>query len=557
MRDRKNKKTHTEDTKKTGKLPSSGIPRATEESGPFIFPGLEDAGIGPAKQDLYGDGWDDPDEEDLLYDSPDDHPDVPGGDDVLPGGSPGRLNGPFRFIAGAFILMFLLLIGNLVYFNVREKDSVLNSPYNRRQNSQAERVIRGMIKSVDGEILARTERDEEGNETRVYPYSNLFAHTVGYMTHGKSGLESVANYQLLTAHNNIIDQVINEFLKKKNPGDTVVTTMNASLQEACYYALGDYRGAVIVLDPGTGAIKAMVSKPDFDPNTLAYVWDDMVSDPSNSQLLNRATQGLYPPGSMFKIVTALSYYRRYGTFSGFTYDCTGEFSIDDSTVHCYKGTAHGEETFEEAFAHSCNTAFSKIGLALGAGRLSDTAKDMLFSKRLPCELYSSRTKWQLTSSSDDIELVQTAFGQGKTLTTPYHMALLCSAIANHGIIMTPYLTDHIENHQGKRISTTSPSRYKRIMTEEEADVLSSLMEKVVQSGTAAELSGRDYTVAGKTGSAEYYRSDGSMGTHSWFVGFTNPGDPDIVIVVLAENGGAGSSTAVPIAGEILRSYYGY
>ncbi len=589
MRNRRNPEPNTAGKRKKSGEPgrSAGPSRATGESGPLIYPGMEDAGIGSV---IYTDGepYDEDDafsdEDDAFFDG--DGVFSEGDDDEFGGDEPGaagpddgddedtdddedaedegeglfarkrrRRNGPFLFISAAFILLFLLLMGHLVCFNLFEKDRILNSPYNKRQNSQADRVIRGPIVSIDGSTLAKTNVYEGGTEERVYPYANIFAHTVGFSTHGKSGLESIANYQLLTAHNNIIDQIINEFRKKKNPGDTVVTTLNASLQETCYYALGDYRGAVVVLDAKTGAVRAMVSKPDFDPNTLASVWDEMVSDSSNSQLLNRATQGLYPPGSTFKIVTALSYFRAYNTFSGFEYDCTGEFEVGDSVVHCYQGASHGLEDFAGAFAHSCNTAFSEIGLKLGASRLTSTAKDMMFGESLPCELNASRPRWQLEVPADDVDLVQTAFGQGKTLTTPYHMALICSAIANKGVVMSPYLIDHVENNQGHVISRNSPSRYRRIMTEEEAAELTALMKQVVSGGTASALSGRVYEAAGKTGSAEYYKSDGSIGTHSWFVGFTNPDDPDLIIAVLAENGGAGSSTAVPIAEEILDSYY--
>lgn len=561
---RKEKNNRKQDAGLTEPFIPSGSVRPTDESGPLIYPGMEDRGIGSVIMDY--DGFDDFDENDDELDE----------DEIIPADASlseeaeeeeplntesetekriRRKNGPFRFISYATIILFFLLMAHLIYFNIREKDAVLNSPYNRRQNSQADRVIRGDIRSIDGSTLARTETDDEGNEIREYPYSNIFAHTVGFVTHGKSGLESVANYQLLTAHNNIIDQIINEFLKKKNPGDTVVTTLNAGIQESSYYALGDYRGAVIVMNPATGAVRAMVSKPDFDPNTLAWVWDEMVSDSSNSQLLNRAVQGLYPPGSTFKIVTSLSYYRKYNTFSNYHYNCTGEFEVDDTVVHCYNGTAHGEEDFASAFAHSCNTAFSEIGLMLGSGSLSSTASDLMFGERMPGELNQSRTRWQLSSSSDDIELVQTAFGQGKTLTTPMHMALICSAVANHGVVMNPYLIDHVENRSGDVISRVKPSRYKRIMTEEEAEQLKKLMVGVVEEGTASALLGNGYKAAGKTGSAEYVKSDGTIGTHSWFVGFTNPDDPELVIVVLAENGGAGSSTAVPIAEEILNSIY--
>ncbi len=553
--------------------------RPTPESGPLIYPGMEDAGIGSVidEDPDYSGGFDpdgsdeggfsggaghraDPD--DIYggpdggepYDDPDDEADGPDGDEERDRRRLRRINGPYRFIALAFIILFIMLMANLIRFNIYEKDAILNNPNNRRQNAQAERVVRGPIVSSDGVVLARTEVYGDGTEERVYPGYNVFAHVVGYTSRGKTGLESIANYQLLTAHNNIIDQIINDFRNKKNPGDTVVTTIDASLQQRCYEALGDRRGAVVAIDPRTGAVRAMVSKPDFDPNSIADIWDEMISDPSNSQLLNRATQGLYPPGSTFKIVTSLSYLRAYNAFDSFRYNCTGEFTVDDSTVHCYNNTAHGEETFSEAFAHSCNTAFSEIGLMLGTSKLSDTAKELMFGEKMPSELYSSRTRWQLNSSSDDIELVQTAFGQGKTLTTPYHMALIAAAIANRGVVMTPYLIERVENSGGSVISRTSSSRYRRIMSESEAARLTQLMETAVTDGTASLLSDYGISAAGKTGSAEYYRENGSMGTHSWFVGFTNPGNPDLVIAVLAEDGGAGSSTAVPIAAEILDGF---
>ena len=463
--------------------------------------------------------------------------------------------GPYLFISIAFGLIFLLLIVHLIYFNLEMKDDILNSPYNKRQNLQSEHVVRGRILSADGATLAVTKTNDEGEEYRSYPFANVFAHVVGFASHGKSGIEQTANYMLLTSHTNIIDQVINEFLKKKNQGDDVITTLNSSLQEAAYHALGDYRGAVIVMNPKTGAILSMVSKPDFDPNTISYVWDDMVSDSTSSQLVNRATQGLYPPGSTFKIITATSYYREHHTFEGFEYNCTGEFEIEDSIVHCYKGAVHGIEDFKSAFAHSCNTAFSQVGLDLGANRLTAAAKSLLFGEAMPIDLYSSKSRWSLTEEDGDVMLVQTAFGQGKTLVTPFHMALIVSAIANKGVLMNPYLIERVENSSGKTVSQAKPSVYRTLFTGEEAAALTDLMVAVVEEGSASELSWLGIPAAGKTGSAEYVRKDGTIGTHSWFVGFMHPDDPDLVIAVIAEDGGAGSTTAVPIASSILEAFY--
>ena len=218
--------------------------------------------------------------------------------------------------------------------------------------------------SSDGEILAQTNVSDDGTEERSYPYSNIFAHVVGYDTNGKSGLESEANFQLLSSHEFFLTQIKNEFMGAKNVGDTVVSTLNADLQTTAYNSLGDRRGAVVVIQPSTGKILAMVSKPDFDPNTIAANWEQLVNDETNSSLLNRATMGQYPPGSTFKIVTALTYLRQHGTFNGFSYDCQGSITKEDHTIQCYGGTVHGQEDFYAAFAKSCNCAFAEMGTQL-------------------------------------------------------------------------------------------------------------------------------------------------------------------------------------------------
>ncbi|MDO4614028.1 MAG: penicillin-binding transpeptidase domain-containing protein [Lachnospiraceae bacterium] len=463
---------------------------------------------------------------------------------------------PFLFVSYAFVAIFVALIVYIGYFNVRLRDDILNSPYNRRQNDNAVYVVRGEILAKDGTVLAETELDDDGVERRFYPEENKYAHVVGFTANGKSGLESLLNYDLLAAHNNILDRVINEFQGEKNPGDNVVTTLDTELQDVAYEALGDWDGAAVVLEPDTGNVLAMVSKPDFDPNTIAEEWEELVADDSNSQLVNRATQGKYPPGSTFKIVTALAYYRAEGNIEDFFYDCDGSFTVDDNnTVHCFNSYAHGEEDLTEAFANSCNSAFSEIGLEVGARALGDTAEDLLFQEKLPCDIAYSRSAFTLSSGAGDASVVQTAFGQGDTLVSPYHLALIASAIANDGVLMKTNFVDHIESDTGAVVKETKPSQYKTLMTEDEADVLTELMKAVVDEGTASALQGLDYSVACKTGSAEFEMSDGELGTHSWFVGFSDPDDPDIVVAVITENGGTGSSTSLPIAKQIFDAYY--
>ena len=460
-------------------------------------------------------------------------------------------NRSYTCVSVFFVAIFMGLIGYLIYFNTVKSDDFINSPYNTRQDTFSDRVVRGSILSSDGEVLAQTNVSEDGTEERSYPYGNTFAHVVGYDTNGKSGLESEANFQLLSSHEFFLNQIRNEFMGTKNTGDSVVSTLSADLQTTAYNSLGDRRGAVVALEPSTGKILAMVSKPDFDPNTISENWDSLVNDETNSSLLNRATMGQYPPGSTFKVVTALDYFRTHGSFNGFSFDCQGSITKEGHTIQCYNGNVHGTEDFYTAFANSCNCAFAEIGTELGGASLLKTSEDLLFNKKLPLNSYR-KSSFSLNGSSGIPLIMQTAIGQGNTLVSPMHMALITSTIANNGVLMKPYLIDKVVNANGDTIKTTEPTTYKRLMTGNEAAILGKLMKGVVESGTASALNGRGYTVAGKTGSAEY---DENGSSHSWFIGYSNVDDPDLVVAVIVEGGGTGSEAAVPIAADLFDAYH--
>lgn len=452
-----------------------------------------------------------------------------------------------------FVFIFLALIGYMVYFNVYLSEDFMNSPYNKRQDKYEERVVRGDIRSSDGETLATTQVDAEGNEYRVYPYEDVFAHVVGYVSNGKSGLETLGNYQMLSSHAFVLEQVQKEFQDQKNVGDTVVSTLDTKLQRAAYDALGSYNGAIVVMEPDTGKILAMVSKPDFNPNTLAADWEELVADESNTNLLNRATQGMYAPGSTFKIVTSLAYMREHNNLDDFTFDCEGELTNGGYTIHCYNNNVHGHENFATSFAKSCNSAFAQIGIDLKRKNLTTVPDELLFNSKLPIDLPYSKSKFTLEKNSADALVMQTAIGQGDTLTSPMHMAMITSAIANGGNLMKPYLIDYVESYTGSQVKKYSPSIYKNLMTASEAQTLSNLMQGVVQEGTGSALNGQSYTAAGKTGTAEHGDMTGSP--HAWFVGFSNVDNPDIVVSVIAESAGTGSDVAVPIAKQIFDAYY--
>ncbi len=450
------------------------------------------------------------------------------------------------------VVLFLGLVGYLVKFTIYDAPEVINSPYNKRTSALSEKILRGSIRSANDKVLAESTVDEDGDEHREYPYENMFAHVVGYDTHGKAGLESACNYDLLTSHEQIVEQLKDGVSGEKSVGDTIVTTLDTRLQKAAYNALDDYRGAVVAIEPKTGKVRAMVSKPDFDPNELDDIWEEINSDEDNSCLLNRATQGLYPPGSTYKLITALEYIQEHpGSYGDFSYDCTGETVVDSVRISCYEGEEHGEVDLDKAFTKSCNTAFVTLGSTLNLKRFADLNATCLFGQKIPFDLSVKQSRFDLDEDSKKSEVPQTVIGQGNTLMTPFHNALLMCAIANDGMLMRPYLVERIESSDGVTIEEKKPQEYRRLAEKKEAKTLRKMLEHVVTDGTGRVLETDLYTAAGKTGTAE---NEGER-SHSWFFGYSNVDDPDLVVCVIVENSGAGSEYAAPIAKEVFDSYY--
>lgn len=451
-----------------------------------------------------------------------------------------------------FVTLFLVMMGYLVYFNIVKSKEVVNSTYNIRQDLMAERVTRGNIVDKNGEILAQTVTNEDGSQTRQYPDGEVFAHVVGYAAKGKSGLESTQNFNLLTSNAFFLEKLANEFKDQKNTGDTVVTTLDSNLQNAAYNALGDNKGAVVVMEPSTGKILAMVSKPSFDPNAVAENWEALNNDPDSS-LLNRAMLGQYTPGSTFKLVTTLEFMRENPDYGNYAFDCDGEFTQGNATIHCYASTAHGQENLADSVANSCNSSFSNIGLQLDKSKWKSTTKDLLFDSKLPSDLKYRESNFRLTKDATDADTMMTAIGQGETQVSPYHMALIVSSIANGGKLMKPYLVDQITNYAGTTVKKYMPESYKELMTSTEAAQLTEYMKAVVDYGTGASLSNSLYSVAGKTGTAEV--SMDKTKVHSWFVGFSNVENPELVVSVCVEDADTASITGVSVAKQIFDAYY--
>ena len=461
-------------------------------------------------------------------------------------------NKEFASVTYFFVSVFLVMMGYIVYFHAVKSKDMINSPYNVRLDSMSDRVVRGKILDCDGEVLAETKIAKDGSESRNYPYGKLYGHVVGYDTMGKYGLESTANFYLLTSNAFFLEKISREFQEEKNIGDNVITTLDTNLQQAAYNALGSHKGAAIVMEASTGKVLAMVSKPTYNPNTIEQDWEQLLAD-ENSILLNRAMQGAYAPGSVFKIVTALEYMRENRSYDSYTYDCNGKITEEGTTIHCAGKVKHGEEDLKESFANSCNASFSNIGLTLDISSYRKTAEELLFNKDLPSLLPYHSSRFQLTKDSTASEIMMTAMGQGQTQVSPYHMALISAAIANGGTLMKPYLIDHIENYTGSTVKKFMPEKYARLMTSEEATQLKEYLSAVVESGTGRALKGHGYTVAGKTGTAEY--SSNKEKSHSWFTGFSNVENPDIVVSVVVESADNSGMSAVSVAKSIFNTYY--
>ena len=462
-------------------------------------------------------------------------------------------NPAYMFICYFFFFLFAGMILYFLYFQVARSESFINNSHNPLVSLFSEHVVRGEIRSADGEILAITETDDEGNETRKYPQKKTFAHVVGYTTQGTTGLENALNFTLLRSHESLGQRIMDVISDQKTKGDHVITTLDSKLQKVAYDALGSKEGAVVVMDPESGEVLAMVSKPDFNPNRLEKDWDQL-NEEGSSALFHRATQGRYTPGSTFKILTALAYYRKNPTcLSTFTYNCQGQIQVGDYTIHCSGQTAHGEQTLEEAFANSCNCAFAWMGLQLKKTQLQDTCEDLLFNQELSFELQTSVSSVSLTQKEDQEMKAATAIGQGRTLVSPFYMCMLMCACANDGVLMQPYLTDEVVNEQEVRVRKTQPQEQESLLTSAECAFLRQLMRYAVTDGTASKLDVSAYTAYGKTGTAEV--ATGSDETNAWFVGYAEADGKKLAVAVVVENSGSGSKYAVPIARKLFDHYF--
>ncbi|MBO4834959.1 MAG: penicillin-binding protein 2 [Lachnospiraceae bacterium] len=459
-------------------------------------------------------------------------------------------------IAIFFCALAAALIVYLCFFLTFRSSAVINNRYNKRSDSFKKVIERGTIYSSDGTPLAYSQKNGE-DEVRIYPYGNAFAQVIGYEANGGLGLESSYNYYLLTSHTNMFEKISNEFKGEKNPGDSIHTTLDVDLQVYVSDLLSGLKASAICIDPQTGHILADVSKPDFDPNQIEVIWEDIIEDEENSPLVNRVTQGQYTPGSTFKIFTLLEFIRENNDYDSFQYDCSGTLEGDGYSMSCIDQTAHGIENLTDAFAWSCNLAFANIGLKLNLSRFQSNNEDLLFNTELPIDIDSNPATYSLKESDSDFLIMQTAFGQGKTMTNPLHLSFVMCAFANDGVLMTPHFVTQVTSPSGASVKKWKDKEYKRLCSEKEASIINEYLRAVVTEGTGNILCYEDYTAYGKTGTAETKSDKEQNIDMSFFVGYAEKDGQKLVVCVNIEDTRMTWMSAVDYAHEIFNYYFYY
>ena len=443
-------------------------------------------------------------------------------------------------------LCFFLLLGYLGKLVLVDRDEISGNAYNSRLRYVDETIRRGDILDREGELLATSTLQNDGTYSREYPRARMAAHITGYSSVAKSGVEAAENFTLMALKNEFFQRVSSIIKGTELMGNSVALTVDMDIQSAAGNLLGSAKGAIVVMEPSTGRVLALQAYPDFNPNTVANQWE-ILRDHVDSPLVNRATQGIYPPGSTFKTVPALAAMEHLSGWQNFTVECTGEAYFEDKVIHCYNNKAHGTVDMKAAMAASCNCYFAALAEQIGAGDLAKTMRQVGMDKVSHFELETSRNNIFLEKGATESELVETAIGQGRTGVTPLYMAMLASAIANEGLMMQPYIVDHVVYPDGGIGKQQVPEKLMEICSADEAAVLKDMMTEVVTSGTGTAAAVSGVTVAGKTGTAE----NATGNDHSWFIGFAPAEDPKVAVAVLIENSNYGSAT--PIAGQMIRA----
>ena len=477
-----------------------------------------------------------------------------------------RISNLFRLctVAGAVLISFT------AYWQIWAAPGLAARRDNARLIYRQLQVRRGLIYAGNGRtVLARNiERQHDGLDLflRRYPYGPLFAVPVGYSTvaSGRAGLElsendylTASNSDLSTFLGNIGDRLRGQVIT----GNNVITSLSVPAQRAAMRGLTGHVGAVVALEPSTGRILAMASSPTYNPNRVASNFTKL-SRRGGSPLLNRVTQGLYAPGSTFKVITATAALQSHKYTPTTLIDGKGR-CIDVQTVPLCNagGESAGVVTLSDALTYSYNTVFAQVGEAVGQRRLESTMQNFGFFQEPPLDYPSDEMNpsglyqhGRLLSQTAPVDVARVAIGQERLGVTPLQMATVVATVGNGGMRMAPSLVDRVVSPSGHTIYTTHPQPIQRVMTTTTAHELRDMMRRVVEEGTGTAANVEGLSVAGKTGTAE----TGVTGFNTaWFVAFAPADNPKIAIAVVIEHTpDFGGTISAPIAAQVIKAYLG-
>jgi penicillin-binding protein A len=456
------------------------------------------------------------------------------------------VNGPIVKLFGLFVVLFFVLVAFSSRWAVFGATRLRDNPHNSRVVLEEQRIKRGIIRADDGTALARNRPLSGKRYARRYPFGPLFALPVGFdsVRFGRAGLERYYNDEL-TGHKAELSDVLDSLLKKTTAGDELETSLDVKAQKVAYQALGNRTGAVVAMDVHSGAVRVLAGTPSFDP-----------SDPGHGNRFNLATQGLFPPGSTFKTVTAVAAidtgkYTPDSTISG-----RDNKVISGTPLHNFGGEDFGDVSLTFALTHSINTVFAEVGEKIGKATLAEYMDRFGFGADPPMDYPaeqmspsgSYRKGHVISERSRYVDVGRTAIGQAVLLATPLQMCTVAQAIGNGGVRMEPRLVQKVVDPDGRTVDTPAPKEAERVMSADTAAKLTAMMKQVVKEGTGTAAALQGIELAGKTGTAEIDIANGI--NDLWFIGFT---DKDAVAVVLSHEHGTGGPVAGPIAKQVLEA----
>lgn len=473
------------------------------------------------------------------------------------------MNAQIVKLFGFILALFILLLGFTSYWSVFDAGNLKANAENRRALLAEQRIQRGDIRSVDGEVIAKSDPVGTGNSriwVRKYPAGSLFGNPVGYSytERGRVGTELAHNDELIGNKTEFLS-ILDELSGHRQRGDTLISSLDSGVQLAASEGLAGRAGAVVAMVPSTGQIRAMVSTPEYDPNLVPDDYSSLNSDPG-APLFNRATQSGYPPGSTMKVVTATAAldtgkFEPSSVLDGSSPQVIGGVPLSNS-----QGEQFGQIDLTTALTFSVNTVWAQVGQRLGAGTMLDYMRRYGFETKPNIDypsfqltasgVYEGR---ELLDSADAIDVGRVAIGQERLLVTPLQMAQVAATVANRGKRMCPRLWARVIDVD-QRVDRLDPETCAKVMDRRTARQLTEMMKDVVSegTGTAAALYGVD--VAGKTGTAEVGGRPGcSAPNQAWFIGFAPADDPEIAVAVTVEcTTGYGGDVAAPIAAQVMQ-----